>query len=115
MLYVGSNKLIFFLKKDFQVSNFFFKAIIALSLPPSWDNFTKTYIGGDTKLFQLDPKKMMGLQEFIRLIISEYRYWETRKTDIQKVENTNVAITSCHMKQFTKKAKQSLIKRIAEP
>jgi len=101
--------------KDFRVSDFFFKAIIASSLPPSWDNFTETYIGGNIKLFRLDPKKMMGSQEFIGLIISEYRYQETRKTNIQKVENTNTAITSHHAKQFTKKAKQPLIKRIAEP
>jgi len=58
---------------------------------------------------------MMGSQEFIGLIILEYRYQEARKTDIQKVENMNVAITSCHVKQFTKKAKQPLIERIAEP
>jgi len=77
--------------KDFHVSDFFFKAIIASSLPLFWDNFTKTYIGGDTKLFQLDPKKMMGSQEFIGLIISEYRYHKTRKDDQKKIKNTNVA------------------------
>jgi len=47
--------------KNFRVSDFIFKATIASSLLPSWDNFTETYIGGNTKLFRLDPKKDHGL------------------------------------------------------
>jgi hypothetical protein len=51
--------------REFKISNFFLKVIIASSLPPSWDLFTENYISGNTKFFQLDPKKSMSSQEFI--------------------------------------------------
>ena len=32
--------------KDFQILDKFFKVILASLLPNSWDNFTKSYMGG---------------------------------------------------------------------
>jgi len=63
--------------EHFQISDLFFKIIIASSLPPSWDLFTESYIGNKTNFIQIDPKRQMNSQEFIGVIMSEYNCHET--------------------------------------
>jgi len=63
--------------EHFQISNLFFKIIIMSSLPPSWDLFTKSYIGNKTNFIHTDPKQEMSSQEFIRIIMSEYNHHES--------------------------------------
>jgi len=48
------------------------------SLPPSWDLFTKSYIGNETNFIHTDPKWQMSFQEFIGVIMSEYNCRKSR-------------------------------------
>jgi len=65
--------------EHFQISDLFFKIIIASSLPPSWDLFTKSYIGNKTNFIPTNPKREMSSQEFIGIIMSEYNHRESHQ------------------------------------
>ena len=57
---------------DFKISDVLFKVIISSSLPLSWDTFTESYIGGRKGMTEIDPKKLMGSQQFIGILKEEY-------------------------------------------
>ena len=85
---------------QFTISNLFFKIILTSSLPPSWDGFTKTYIGDDTAFYNCNPKRAMLSQEFIGVIICEYNHQQGQAKkaasgnasgSLPLTESTNVA------------------------
>jgi hypothetical protein len=89
--------------EEFKISDLFFKIIILLSLPPSWDNFTQAYIAEVHRYSTRNPFKDMTSQEFIGVIKSEVE----QCGKLNKSENSNVANT-----QGKKKKKPSLFKHI---
>jgi len=97
--------------EHFRISDLFFKIIIASSLPPSWDQFTENYIGGDNTLPNLDPRKQMNSQQFIRAIVSECARHKNHMNGTLKPESTNVATTT---RCFNPKGKAPLINRISQ-
>lgn len=76
---------------DFKISDKFFKVVISSSLPPSWDMFTETYVGGRKGEVKTDPKKLTTSTTFIGIIREEYL---RRMTRAQRTEqgSTNQAI-----------------------
>ena len=56
----------------FKISDVLFKVIISSSLPLSWDTFTESYVGGRKGITEIDPKKLMGSQQFIGILKEEY-------------------------------------------
>src|SRR6267142_25248 len=79
--------------EHFQISDLFFKIIIASSLPPSWDPFTENYIGNETSFLQVDPKWQMSSQEFIGVIMAEYARHESRRHGTLKLHHTGTPQT----------------------
>jgi len=65
--------------EDFHITDIQFKTIIALSLPPSWDAFTKPYVGCQQGTIEINPKKLTSSQEFIGIIKDEYGCCKMRK------------------------------------
>ena len=59
-------------EEDFRISDVLFKIIISSSLPLSWDTFTESYVGGRKGITEIDPKKLMGSQQFIGILKEEY-------------------------------------------
>ena len=59
-------------EEDFKISDTLFKIIISSSLPLSWDTFTEPYVGRRKGLIEVDPKKLMGSQQFIGILKEEY-------------------------------------------
>ena len=61
-------------EEDFKISDTLFKIIISSSLPFSWDTSTEPYVGRRKGLIQVevDPKKLMGSQQFIGILKEEY-------------------------------------------
>ena len=57
---------------NFRISDTLFKIIISSSLPLSWDTFTESYVGGCKGIIETDPKKLMGSQQFIGILMEEY-------------------------------------------
>jgi len=41
---------------NFKISDLLFKIIISSLLPPSWNAFTKMYVGGQAAIIDTDPK-----------------------------------------------------------
>ena len=72
--------------EDFKISDIFFKVIISSSLPLSWDTFTESYVGGRKGMTEIDPKKLMGSQQFIGILKEEYLQRQLRS---QKGESIN--------------------------
>ena len=97
--------------EHFRISDLFFKIIIASSLPPSWDQFTENYIGGDTAFANLDTRQRMNSQEFIGAIVSECACRENRMNGALKNESTNVVTGA---RRFNAKAKAPLINQISQ-
>ncbi|KAH8982337.1 hypothetical protein EDB86DRAFT_2750669, partial [Lactarius hatsudake] len=56
--------------EDFHISDPFFKAIILMSLPYSWDAFTLPYIGGRKGVAVSDPRSVDS-QMFIGILMEE--------------------------------------------
>ncbi len=66
--------------RDLTISEPFFNAIISASLPPSWDTFTESYVGGRAAgIIDGDLKRRMGSQHLIHIIKDEYVRRELRK------------------------------------
>ena len=95
--------------EHFQISDLFFKIIIASSLPPSWDHFTETYIGSETGFVHFDPKKQMSSQEFIGVIISEYNRRVSHVHGTLRSDTVNI-----NPRRSNAKGKSSLITRISQ-
>ena len=57
--------------KNYRISETLFKGLIASSLPPSWDQFTNSYVAGQLDEETTDPKKLITSQEFIGIIHQE--------------------------------------------
>jgi len=98
--------------EHFQISNLFFKIIIALSLPPSWDPFTKNYIGNETSFLQVNPKRQMSSQEFIGVIMAEYAHRKTRRCGTLKLHHTSTPLN--YTQRTTTKNKVPLLNRISQ-
>ncbi len=90
---------------DFKISDLLFKIIISSSLPPSWDTYTESYVGGPTALIAGDPKRRLNSQELIGLLKEEYIRRESRKREV-----THSTFSSNHFYN-----KPSLANRIAPP
>jgi hypothetical protein len=60
-----------------------FKLHVAVSLPPSWDNFTRPYLKRhvDDDTTTADPKKGVDSRQLIGLVIQEYQRIESRKEE----------------------------------
>lgn len=56
---------------NFKLPDLFFKVIIALSLPSSWDAFTNPFVRSVQGEEEKDPKKLMFSQEFIGILKEE--------------------------------------------
>jgi transposase InsO family protein len=65
-------------EEDFRISDVLFKIIISSSLPLSWDTFTESYVGGRKGMTEIDPKKLMGSQQFIGILKEEYQQKQLR-------------------------------------
>ena len=89
---------------DFKLPDMYFKVIISLSLPASWDTFTETFVGGQKGQEEKDPRKLLSSQEFIGTIKEEYARRLTRMPHETINQATSQAI-----------AKPSLAKRIGAP
>jgi len=76
---------------DFKISDLFFKIIISSSLPPSWDAFTKAYVGGQAAIIDTDPKQHLGSQQLIGILKEEYIRRKNRKGEV-----THSTFTSNH-------------------
>jgi hypothetical protein len=61
-------------REHFWFSNQFFKLIIALLLPPTWDAFTDSYMGSESGIYNNDPRHVIGSQEFLGMIISKCQH-----------------------------------------
>jgi len=78
----------------------FFKQQIVVSLLRSWDQFTNPYVREykDDNDAKADPKRHIDSQQFIDLIIQEYKLIEARKREEITVplqgENTNPSLAS---------------------
>ena len=59
--------------EDFIVSNIQFKALVASSLPLSWDTITNSYVGCQ-KGEKVDEKKNTSSQEFMGAIREEFHH-----------------------------------------
>ena len=59
-------------EEDFKISDTLFKIIISSSLPLLWDTFTEPYVGRRKGIIEIDPKKLMGSQQFIGILKEEY-------------------------------------------
>jgi hypothetical protein len=64
---------------EIRLSDFIFKILISSSLPPSWDMFTETYVGGILGIKDTSPKKTLHSQHFIGILKEEYTRRENRK------------------------------------
>jgi len=98
--------------EHFQISDLFFKIIIASSLPPLWDPFTENYIGNETSFLQVDPKQQMSSQEFIGVIMAEYACHKTRQRGTLKLHHTSTP--SNYTQCTTTKNKVPLLNRISQ-
>jgi hypothetical protein len=87
----------------FQISDLFFKTIIASSLPPSW---------GETDFVNIDPMKKMSSQELIGAIVSEWARRESRMGDASKGKPSNAAYNPT--RRPNTKGKVPLIGRISQ-
>ena len=75
---------------DFKISDIQFKVIISASLPPSWDTFVESYVGRRRGMKEIDPKKLMGSQEFIGVIKEEYIRQKARNEEwVYQAMNAN--------------------------
>ena len=66
--------------KNYRTSETLFKGLIASTLPPSWDQFTNSYIVGQLDEETTDPKKLITSQELIGIIHQEAERHDTRAT-----------------------------------
>ena len=83
---------------NFKLPDLFFKVIIALSLPSSWDAFTNPFVGGVRGEEEKDPKKLMSSQEFIGILKEESTWCQ----GCAQMESTNQVFSN----------KSNLIKRL---
>ena len=70
---------------NFKISDTLFKIIISSSLPLSWDTFTESYVGGRKGMTETDPKKLMGSQQFIGILMEEYLQRQQRSNGTETV------------------------------
>jgi hypothetical protein len=94
--------------KHLHILDGLFKVLISISLPRSWDNFTKKYIGDPEEEGTVvpDSKQLTSLQQFIGTIIFEYGHRLLRPGAI---ESTNVAYRASQ-----RKPKLPLLQRISQ-
>ena len=77
-------------KEEFKISEVLFKIIISSSLLVSWDTFTELYVGGGKGVTETGPKKLMGSQQFIGILMEEYLQRQLRMqggNDINQIYN----------------------------
>lgn len=83
---------------NFKLPDLFFKVIIALSLPSSWDAFTNPFVRSVQGEEEKDPKKLMSSQEFIGILKEESTWCQ----GCAQMESTNQVFSN----------KSNLIKRL---
>jgi len=70
--------------KNYRISKFLFKRIIASSLPESWDQYTDQFVAGQLDFVDTDPKKNIDTQQFIGYLKQEYKRRQSRKLRVIK-------------------------------
>jgi len=78
------DQLSLFGDKNYRVSEFLFKRIIASSLPESWDQYTDQFVAGQLDFVDTDPKKNIDTQQFIGYLKQEYKRRQSRKLGVIK-------------------------------
>jgi len=73
------DQLSLFGDKNYRVSKFLFKCIIASSLPESWDQYTDQFVAGQLDFVNTDPKKNIDTQQFIGYLKQEYEQRQSHK------------------------------------
>ena len=81
---------------DFKILDKFFKVMISLSLPITWDTFMEVYVGGQKGEIETDQKKLTTSMTFIGIIKEEYlrRVAQAQKTEQGSPSNMNQAIAT---------------------
>jgi len=79
------DQLSLFGDKNYCVSEFLFKRIIASSLPESWDQFTDQFIASQLDFVDTDPRKHIDTQQFIGIIKQEHKRRQSRKPAASKL------------------------------
>ena len=71
---MGANPILWQDETDIQYNDNYFKQIITISLPRSWDTFTSLYIGEyeDKNDLNMDPKCLINSQKLISIISHKY-------------------------------------------
>ena len=69
-----------FRDKNYRISETLFKGLIVSSLPPSWDQFTDSYVTEQLDEEMTDPKKLIISQEFIGIICQEVEHRDMHAT-----------------------------------
>ena len=80
------DQLSLFGDKNYRVSEFLFKRIIASSLPESWDQFTDQFVAGQLDFVDTDPRKHIDTQQFIGIIKQEHERRQSRKPMASKLQ-----------------------------
>ena len=75
-------------EENFKILDTLFKIIISSSLPLSWDTFTESYVGSRKGLTETDPKKLMGSQQFIGILMEEYLQRQERFNGTETVNQS---------------------------
>jgi hypothetical protein len=96
----------------YNFSNKFFKLIITCILPCSWYMFAEPYLGAENDTYCNDPKCTVSLQEFLGILVAEYKCQNSTTADYQPdlAETSNIG-TGCNW-QNQQKGKGSLITQI---
>jgi len=79
------DQLSLFRDKNYHMSEFLFKRIIASSLPESWDQFTDQFIAGQLDFVDTDPRKHIDTQQFIGIIKQEHKRRQSCKPAASKL------------------------------
>jgi gag-polypeptide of LTR copia-type len=101
---------------DFKILDIFFKVILSLFFPESWDTFIEPYVGICKGINKNNSKKTISSQEFIGILKEEYirRQGCSRKTSEESTSqanaprynlaqqlSSNLYCTHCHLHNHT--------------
>ena len=89
------DQLSLFRNKNYCMSEFLFKHIIASSLSESWDQFTDQFVAGQLDFIDTDPKKHMDMQQFIGIIKQEHKHRQLRKPMANKLPEQAMYTQGC--------------------
>jgi len=90
------DQLSLFSDTNYCVSKFLFKQIIAFSLPESWDQFTDQFVAGQLDFVDTDPRKHINTQQFIGILMQEYKRRKSRKLGVSKLPKQALLSLGCN-------------------